>query len=309
MPNLVQHGTGTSTVGNTESFVRALNRREAIFERQAGSSEVSAHRICALLSIHMLISYILIPPHARVRSGPRRRRYHLSAPSLSTRLPALCRRKSLYDKTYAPSHSQPLREELIERVAGRTRTSLAEDWKRKQLNQHSQSLRDVSHQVAKDHVQGRAEFERPRSSSLSRARETPLSDPGKRRSSEPTLATGSFNPGKRRSSEPTLATESFNLGQRRSSTLSMAGQSMLWDNNTQTPEVTLATGSFNLGQRRSSKDVLSQMHRELDEIKQQKRGVPAQGERLSQNQRLNLYMRRMGTSTWTGETSRGGVRG
>ena len=240
----------------------------------------------------MLISYILIPPHARVRSGPRRRRYHLSAPSLSTRLPALCRRKSLYDKTYAPSHSQPLREELIERVAGRTRTSLAEDWKRKQLNQHSQSLRDVSHQVAKDHVQGRAEFERPRSSSLSRARETPLSDPGKRRSSE-----------------PTLATESFNLGQRRSSTLSMAGQSMLWDNNTQTPEVTLATGSFNLGQRRSSKDVLSQMHRELDEIKQQKRGVPAQGERLSQNQRLNLYMRRMGTSTWTGETSRGGVRG
>jgi hypothetical protein len=37
---------------------------------------------------------------------------------------------------------------------GRTRTSLAEDWKRKQLNQHSQSLRDVSHQVAKDQVKG-----------------------------------------------------------------------------------------------------------------------------------------------------------
>lgn len=47
-------------LADTEPFVRALNRREAIFERQPGSSEISAHRICALLSVHMLVPYLFI---------------------------------------------------------------------------------------------------------------------------------------------------------------------------------------------------------------------------------------------------------
>ncbi len=49
-----------SKLTDTGAFVRAVNHREAIFERQPGSSEVSAHRICAILSIHMLVPYFFI---------------------------------------------------------------------------------------------------------------------------------------------------------------------------------------------------------------------------------------------------------
>jgi hypothetical protein len=45
---------------DTEGFVMTLNFREAALGRQLGSAEVSAHRICALLNIHMLVPYVFI---------------------------------------------------------------------------------------------------------------------------------------------------------------------------------------------------------------------------------------------------------
>jgi hypothetical protein len=49
-----------SRLADTEPFINALNRREAVFERQPGSSEISAHRICAFLSLYMLVPYVLV---------------------------------------------------------------------------------------------------------------------------------------------------------------------------------------------------------------------------------------------------------
>jgi hypothetical protein len=45
---------------DTEAFVQTLNLREAALGRQVGSADVSAHRICALLNIHMLVPYVCI---------------------------------------------------------------------------------------------------------------------------------------------------------------------------------------------------------------------------------------------------------
>jgi tetrahydromethanopterin S-methyltransferase subunit E len=48
------------TLVDTEAFVQTLNFSEAVVGRQVGSANVSAHSICALLNIHMLVPYIFI---------------------------------------------------------------------------------------------------------------------------------------------------------------------------------------------------------------------------------------------------------
>ena len=47
-------------IADTDDFVRRLTLREATLGRQVGSADVSAHRICALLNMHMLVPYLAI---------------------------------------------------------------------------------------------------------------------------------------------------------------------------------------------------------------------------------------------------------
>jgi len=124
-----------------------------------------------------------------------------------------------------------------------------DDWKSSRLNQHSQPLGDVSHEVRYRRRSEPSEYLSSSESAHRMAYDGSIpQDPRRLRTSEP------------------------NLG-----------------------------GSLQItpGQRLSSKDVLYQMRLELEELKKQTRGVPAQleGERLSHKIRLNLNLRRIGIST------------